>query len=41
MELREILSRMCLPVKPKLTEEEMIKNEENNISEVITNVNKK
>lgn len=38
MELKELLNRMCLPAKQKLNDEELIKNEENNISEVITNV---
>ncbi len=38
MELKEILNRISQPIKPKLNEEEMIKNEESNISEVITNV---
>jgi hypothetical protein len=38
MELRELLNRVSLPVKAKINEEEAIKNEENNISEVMTNV---
>ena len=39
MELKEILNRLSMPVKPKINEEELIKNEENNISEVMNNVN--
>jgi hypothetical protein len=38
MELKEILNRTILPVRPKINEEEAIKNEENNITEVMTNV---
>ena len=38
MELRELLNRVSLPVKAKINEEEAIKNEENNISEVMTNL---
>lgn len=38
MELKEILNKTILPVRPKINEEEAIKNEENNITEVMTNV---
>jgi len=38
MELKEILNKTILPLRPKINEEEAIKNEENNITEVMTNV---
>jgi hypothetical protein len=38
MEFKEILSRLSIPAKPKVKEEEQIKAEENNLSEVILNV---
>lgn len=38
MEFKEILSRLSIPSKPKANEEEQIKAEENNLSEVILNV---
>lgn len=38
MEFKEILSRLSVPVKQKVNEEELIRNEETNFSEVIINV---
>jgi hypothetical protein len=38
MEFKEILSRLSIPAKTKVNEEEQIKAEENNLSEVILNV---
>lgn len=38
MEYKELLNRISIPVKPKINEDELIKAEENNISEVIQNV---
>lgn len=38
MEFKELLNRLSLPVKPKQNEEDIIKTEEGNISEVILNV---
>ena len=40
MEFKELLNRVSIPIKPKINEEEAIKAEESNISEVILNVNK-
>lgn len=39
MEIKEILSKLTIPIKPKINEDDQIKNEENNITEVIMNVN--
>jgi hypothetical protein len=39
MELKEILIKLSMPLKPKLNEEELIKNEENNLSDAILAVN--
>ena len=36
-----MLNRVSIPVKQKVNEEEMLKEEENNISEVIINVKNK
>jgi hypothetical protein len=40
MEFKEILSSLSIPKKPKVNEEEQIKAEENNLTEVILNVRK-
>lgn len=40
MEFKEILSKLSIPIKQNNNEEEMIKAEEANLSEVISNVNK-
>jgi hypothetical protein len=39
MEFKEILSRLSIPLKPKVNEEELIKQEETNFSETLINVN--
>jgi hypothetical protein len=39
MEFKELLEKLSVPVKPKLNEEDQIKAEENNLSDVILNVN--
>ena len=39
MEFKQVLSRLSIPGIPKLNEEDHIKAEENNLSEVILNVN--
>lgn len=41
MEYIELLSRVSLPMKQKITEEEALKNEESLFSDAIINVNKK
>jgi hypothetical protein len=38
MEFKELLNRVSVPIKQKVNEEELIKAEESNISEVILNV---
>jgi len=38
MEVKEILSKLTIPIKEKINEDDLIKNEENNITEVIMNV---
>jgi hypothetical protein len=38
MEFKEILNRVSIPIKQKINEEELIKAEESNISDVILNV---
>jgi hypothetical protein len=38
MDLKEVLGRLTVPIKQKVNEDELIKAEENNLSEVILNV---
>jgi len=38
MEVKEILSKLTIPIKEKINEDDQIKNEENNITEIIMNV---
>jgi hypothetical protein len=38
MEFKELLTRLSIPVKKKLNEEELIKQEETNFSETLINV---
>jgi hypothetical protein len=38
MDFKELLSRLSVPIKPKVNEEEQIKIEESNYLEVVNNV---
>lgn len=38
MEFKELLGRLCMPIKQKVNEEELIKAEEANITDVLVNV---
>jgi hypothetical protein len=38
MECKELINRMMIPVKPQFNDEELIKLEESNLTEVISNV---
>ena len=40
MEFTELLSRISLPIKQRISDNEALKNEETNFSEAIMNVNK-